>query len=65
MFDVDADLVAFDEAGPGPSAQWRRGRRPRFPPNLSGVEAYTREIDDNTANTHHQHDLKRYPSPQT
>ena len=65
MFDVDADLVAFDEAGPGPGAQWRQGRRPRFLPSLSGVEAYTREIDDNTANTHHQHDLKRYPSPQT
>ena len=37
MFDVDADLVAFDEAGPGPGAQWDRGRRPRFPPSCLGL----------------------------
>ena len=52
MFDVDADLVAFDEAGPSPGAQWGRGRRPRFPPSLSGVEAYTREIDHSIVDTH-------------
>ena len=65
MFDVNADSAADDKAGPGLGAQRCRSRRLRFPLDLSGVEAYTREIDDNTANTHHQHDLKRYPSPQT
>ena len=65
MFDVDADLVTFDEAGPGLGAQWRRGRRLRFPPSLSGVEAYTREIDHSIVDTYLQHGLKRHPSAQT
>ena len=42
MFDVDADLVAFDRAGPSP----------RFSPILSGAKAYTREIDHSIANTY-------------
>ena len=42
MFDVDADLVAFDRVGPCP----------RFSPILSGAKAYTREIDHSIANTY-------------
>ena len=65
MFDIDANLVALDGARPSLGAQSCQGHRPKFPPSLFGVKAYTGEIDHSIANTRLQHSLKRQPFAQT
>lgn len=62
MFDVEVDLEADDVASGGPGASRCKSCRLRFPPHQVGLEAYTREIDDNIKDTHLQYDLKRHSS---
>ena len=64
MFDVDADFEADDRAELGLGAPRLLSCRLKFSLDLSGAEAYTREVDDSIANTHLQHGLKRHPFTQ-
>ena len=41
MFNVHVDLAVDDKVGLGPGAQRRSDHRSRFPPSLSGADAYT------------------------